>query len=145
MNRKIVYIDMDGVLCNFSKAFNQKRIEFPEQLYPQSEYGFFLNLEPIKDAIESFRILESKYDVWILTRPSVLNPLCYTEKALWVRNNLGIEVQKRTIMSCDKSLLKGDYLIDDTTEHGQLEFDGEFLKFGSDRFENWKLILDYLM
>ena len=48
-------------------------------------------------------------------------------------------------MSCDKSLLKGDYLIDDTTEHGQLKFDGEFLKFGSDRFENWKLIVDYLM
>lgn len=54
MNRKIVYIDMDGVLCNFSKAFNQKRIEFPEQLYPQSEYGFFLNLEPIKDAINLY-------------------------------------------------------------------------------------------
>lgn len=32
-------------------------------------------------AIESFKKLQEKYDVWILTRLSFRNVNCYTEKA----------------------------------------------------------------
>lgn len=135
---------MDGVLCDFVSAYNRDKKEFPEQEYPQSQIGFFLNLKPIEGAIESFKELEKHFNVWILTRPSVQNPLCYTEKALWIKNHLGIDVQRRTIMATDKSLLKGDYLIDDDTKHGQTEFEGDHIHFGNTPFENWEKVVKYL-
>lgn len=142
---KTIYIDMDGVLADFKSASDRDKIEFPEQKYPQSQIGFFLNLKPIEYSLESFVELEKYFNVWILTRPSVQNPLCYTEKALWVKNHLGIDVQRRTIMATDKSLLKGDYLIDDDTKHGQTEFEGEHIHFGNTPFENWQKVVKYLM
>lgn len=144
-SKKRVYVDLDGVLADFITAFNKEKELNPEQPYPQSQYGFFMNLEPIKDSIESFKMLEEYFDMWILTRPSVQNPLCYTEKAIWVKEKLGIDIQRKTIMSCDKSLLKGDFLIDDTTDYGQPEFEGEFIQFGTESFPNWKTVVDYLM
>ena len=77
--KKKIYVDMDGVLCDFFKASVQAKFDNPLQRYPQAQWGFFLKLEEIPDAIESFRILEEKYDVWILTRPSFENVNCYTE------------------------------------------------------------------
>ena len=142
---KTIYIDMDGVLADFKSASDRDKIDFPEQKYPQSQIGFFLNLKPIEDSLESFVELEKYFNVWILTRPSVQNPLCYTEKALWVKNHLGIDVQRRTIMATDKSLLKGDYLIDDDTKHGQTEFEGDHIHFGNTPFESWQKVVKYLM
>jgi 5'(3')-deoxyribonucleotidase len=142
---KTMYIDIDGVLADFKSASDRDKIDFPEQKYPQSQIGFFLNLKPIEDSLESFVELEKYFNVWILTRPSVQNPLCYTEKALWVKNHLGIDVQRRTIMATDKSLLKGDYLIDDDTKHGQTEFEGEHIHFGNAPFEDWKKVVEYIL
>jgi 5'(3')-deoxyribonucleotidase len=50
--------------------------------------------------------LKENYDVWILTRPSYKNINSYSEKAQWVLNHLGYDVQEKTIMCGDKSLLK---------------------------------------
>ena len=143
--KKKIYVDMDGVLCDFFKASVQAKFDNPLQRYPQAQWGFFLKLEEIPDAIESFRILEEKYDVWILTRPSFENVNCYTEKAQWVWDHLGFDVLKKTIMCGDKSLLKGDYLIDDMNTDKQSEFEGEWIEFGSNKFPNWKTVVDYLM
>jgi len=144
-SKKLIYVDMDGVLADFITPFLKEIEKNPKQPYPQSQYGFFLNLEPIKDSIESFKKLEEHFDMWILTRPSVQNPLCYTEKAVWIKEKLGTNIQYKTIMCSDKSLLKGDFLIDDTLEYGQTEFEGELVHFGSGRFPNWKTVVDYLM
>ena len=145
IKRKRVYVDMDGVLCNFKDPFVEAISKNPEQKYPHSQYGFFMNLVPMENAIESFKKLEEVYDVWILTRPSIQNPLCYTEKAIWVREKLGLEVLRKTVMCCDKSLLKGDILIDDTTEYGQTEFEGEFIQFATDKFPDWNTVVSYLI
>jgi len=141
MEKKRLYIDMDGVLCNFKKAFIKERKNNPNQPYPQSKWGFFLNLEEIPNAIRSFKILQEKYDVWILTRPSFNNVNCFSEKAQWVWDHLGYDVLEKTIMSGDKSLLKGDYLIDDMDGNGQSNFEGEWLHFGS---KNYPLPPDYV-
>jgi 5'(3')-deoxyribonucleotidase len=145
LKKPIVYVDMDGVLCNFYGAAKKALIENPSQKYPQSKWGFFLKLEEIPDAIESFRKLQDKYDVWILTRPSFKNVNCYTEKAQWVWDHLGYDVLEKTIMSPDKSLLKGDYLIDDCGNAGQDRFEGEWINFKSDRFPDWKSVIEYLI
>jgi len=138
--KKRIYIDMDGVLCRFYEAARKALLENPAQPYPQSQWGFFLKLEPVADAIESFKYLSENYDVWILTRPSTRNVNCYTEKAQWVWDNLGIDAVERLILCCDKNLLKGDYLIDDNI----WEFEGEHIHFGSERFPNWKTVVKYI-
>lgn len=145
MKKKRVYVDMDGVLCDYAGAYKRDIESNPTQIYPQSQFGFFLNLEPLENAIETFKMLEKHFDMWILTRPSVYNVMCYTEKAMWVKNHLGFDIQCKTIIACDKSLLKGDFLIDDTTQFGQTEFEGEFIHFGTDKFPDWKTIRNYLL
>ena len=145
MKKPIVYVDMDGVLCNFFRAARKALTENPTQRYPQAQWGFFLKLEEIPDAIESFKILQEKYDVWILTRPSFKNVNCFSEKAQWVLEHLGFDVLEKTIMCGDKYLLKGDYLIDDMNTDKQSEFEGEWIEFGSSKFPNWKSVVDYLM
>ena len=136
---------MDGVLCDFLKSYNHYRELYSSQPYPQSQYGFFLNLEPIDGAIDAMCILADKYDVWILTRPSVNNVMCYSEKAQWIKNHLGFDMQVKTIICTDKSLLKGDLLIDDQTCHGQSEFEGRHLHFATEDYPDWKSILNELV
>jgi 5'-nucleotidase len=143
MKKKILYVDMDGVICDFYKPFLEELTE--TNPYPHSRVGFFIELEPMKDALESFRILQKYYDVWILTRPSAINIHCYDEKAKWVHKHLGIEVLDKTILCTDKSLLKGHFLVDDMTEHGQLDFEGEHIHFGTDKFKDWQVVTEYLI
>lgn len=143
--KKRLYIDMDGVLCDYKKSYDKQLQDNPHQPYPQSQFGFFLNLEPISCAIESLNLLKEHFDVWILTRPSVHNLSCYTEKAQWIRKYLGFEMQSKTIMCIDKSLLKGQFLVDDQVEHGQSDFEGIHIHFSSDNFKNWKDVVNYLM
>lgn len=143
MKKKKLYIDMDGVLCDFYKSFLQEVSE--SNKFPHSRKGFFIELEPLEDAIESFKILEAYYDVWILTRPSPSNLHCYSEKAEWVLKHLGFDILNKTIMCTDKSLLKGDFLIDDMIEHGQLDFEGEHIHFNTKKFPTWKIVTEYLI
>ena len=136
---------MDGVLCDFYGGARKEMKDNPVQKFPQSKWGFFLGLKEIPNAINSINLLKEKYDVWILTRPSFQNLNCYTEKAKWVLDHLGEDMLKKMIISGDKSLVKGDYLIDDQNNANQSKFEGEWLEFGSDKFSNWKSITDYLL
>lgn len=143
---KVIYIDMDGVLADIKKDWMKSLVEKPYVKYPQSVPSFFENLTPVKGAIESVNLLRriKKYDVWILTAPSVKNPLCYTEKRLWIEKHFDYEFCKRLIICNDKSLLRGHYLIDDNLKgKGQENFLGEVLHFGCD-FIDWEDILKYL-
>ncbi len=140
--RKIVYVDMDDTLCDFIGPFKSGEYQIK---FPQSKVGFFLSLEPLEFAIEGLNILQTKYDVWILTRPSIKNTHCYTEKAEWIKKYFGEDMLNRMILCPDKSLVKGDFLIDDDIKHGQPEFEGEWLHFATDKFPDWKLVVEYLM
>lgn len=143
--KEIIYIDMDGVLCDYDKAFADAIKSKPFNKIPQSEYGFFENLEPFSGAIDSVLRLQELFDVYILTSPSVKNPLCYTEKRNWIENHLGIGMLNKFIISPNKGLNKGKYLIDDNTEGKKQElFEGELIHFSSDKFPNWKAVISYL-
>jgi len=143
---KVIYIDMDGVLADIQKDCMKSLEETPDIKYPQSIPGFFENLSPVKGAIDSVNHLRriKDYDIWVLTAPSVRNPLCYTEKRLWIENHFDYEFCKRLIICPNKSLLRGDYLIDDHREgKGQDNFKGKFLHFGCD-YKDWGQILEHL-
>lgn len=141
---KKVMIDMDDTLCDFTGAAWEALKKNPAIKFPQSQYGFFTNLKPIEGAISTFQLLNEYYDVWILTRPSYLNPLCYTEKRVWVENHLGIDACKKLILCPDKSLIKADYLIDDIEHKG---FEGEWIKFERIPVDgrDWAGIKEYLL
>jgi len=146
MKKKRIYVDMDGVLADISKNIKKYKILFPTQPYPQSQYGFFMDMDPIKDSIETVKLLMTKYDVWILTAPSWKNPMCLAEKNFWIRKYFGINFCEKIIISSDKSLCIGDYLIDDNKSgRGQDRFTGELILFGSTLFPNWKIIKEYLL
>ena len=57
--KEIIYVDMDDVLCDFSNAYQKALLDNPKIKYPQSQYGFFRNLEPIKDSLEVVKYLNS--------------------------------------------------------------------------------------
>ena len=141
--RKIVYVDMDNTICDFLTPFKSGQFKLK---YPQSKIGFFLDLEPLEGALEGIKTLQQKYDVWILTRPSIKNTNCYTEKAEWIKKYFGENFLEKLILCPNKSLVKGDYLIDDDHRHGQTEFEGEHIHFGKDdKFKTWSQVIEYLM
>ena len=141
LGKPILYIDMDDTICDFVSEYNRMRKLQPQEKYPQSVKGFFLSLKPLKDAIESVNILREKFDVYILTRPSYKNPLCYTEKRLWIEEYFDLEFCQKLIICPNKDLLIGDYLIDDMPWPG---FKGEQLQYGKPPYETWEKVLNYL-
>lgn len=144
--KKIIYIDMDGVLCDYQAAHQQARKKNPDLKYPQSQEDFFLNLVPLPNAIKAVQYLHNQqiFDVYILTAPSVHNPLCYTEKRLWIEKHLGMEIVRKLIISPNKGLSKGDYLIDDHVDgSGQEHFEGKVVHFGHNTFGDWEEVIQY--
>lgn len=129
MKKSRIYVDMDDTLCDFTGAHKASLEAVPAQKFPQAQMDFFRKLKPIDNAIDVMKRLSINFDVWILTRPSYLNPLCYTEKRLWVEDHLGIEWCNKLILCPDKSLLIGDWLIDDVAWPG---FEGFQLLFGTE-------------
>ncbi|MFD3396348.1 hypothetical protein ACE41R_05835 [Alteromonas macleodii] len=139
----IVYVDMDDVICDYRKAYNVARQEKPEIVYPQSLYGFFADLEPVEGALDAMKALQQseRHDVYILTAPSIYNPLCYTEKRIWVEKWLGYYFVERLIISPNKALLKGDVLIDDHINgNGQERFEGKLIQFGGSDHPDWSSV-----
>lgn len=140
----IVYVDMDDVLCDFRTAYEMVKSTRPEISFPQSLPGFFEGLDPLDGAIESVNSLRQQHNLFILTAPSTRNPHCYTEKRIWIEEHFGYEFTKRLIISPDKGLLLGDYLIDDhVSGKGQERFGGEVIHFGSNRFPTWDVVLTF--
>lgn len=143
----IVYIDMDDVLCNYKAAHSDALAISPDIAYPQSQRGFFANLAPLNGALSSMELLYRSriYDPYILTAPSPKNPLCYTEKRLWIEQWLGYKYVEKLIISPNKGLLIGDILIDDhITGNGQDKFRGRLIQFGSEQFPTWKNVIKEL-
>ena len=109
--KKIIFIDMDDTICDYKSHHNKMSSLHPDIKYPQSIKGFFLDLKPLPNSVEVVNKLREMYDVYILTRPSYKNPHCYTEKRLWIEQNFDLEFCQKLIISPNKDILMGDYLI----------------------------------
>jgi 5'(3')-deoxyribonucleotidase len=145
--KKILYIDMDNVLVDFESAvvdlYRYEREKY-EGRYDEVP-GIFARMEPMPDAIESFITLSEYFDTYILSTAPWKNPSAWTDKLIWVQTHLGIHAHKRLILSHNKNLNAGDYLIDDRTANGAGQFRGEHILFGSKRFPDWKAVFNYLI
>lgn len=145
MRKLRLYIDMDGVLCDFYNTAQKMKQDNPKVQYPQGTWGFFENLPPIPGAIEAYKKLEEYFDVRILTKASEFNIGSYSGKAYWVLKNLGFEAQCKMNFSGDKASLIGDILVDDQLNANQANFKGILIRFGTEDSPNWDVVYKQLI
>lgn len=139
----IILIDQDGPLADFEKGFLQIwKAQYPDEFfvpvekratfYIRDEYppeltekvdniycapGFYENLPATEGCIEALdEMLKLGHDVRICTAPLTRYDNCVLEKYKWVEKHLGRAFTNRVILTKDKTLIKGRYLIDDKPE-----------------------------
>jgi len=139
----IILLDMDDVLADFDgEFFTRWRAQYPDKPYIakedrkifglDEEYppelkdlvksvytapGFCKSLPPIPGSLEA--VLEMKqegHDVFICTAPLSKYENCVLEKYEWTEKHLGREWTKKIILTKDKTLVRGDFLIDDNPD-----------------------------
>jgi 5'-nucleotidase len=160
IKKKIVYIDMDGVIVDFGKAIKDWFAKHPHleeryKTHPDHIQGLFRIAPPIKGAIEAIKKLNDsgKYELFIATSAPWGNPQSLTDKRFWLEDYFDNIFHKRMFTTHRKDLLMGDYLIDDRLKNGAGEFKGKLLRFGYDwennnspnEYPDWDSILDYLL
>jgi 5'(3')-deoxyribonucleotidase len=144
--KKIVYVDMDGVLVDFDRELRERGLKIKEEIDAcvDNTEGFFLKLKPMEGAIEAFEWLSEHFEVYILTTAPWKNTSALTDKRKWVGKYLSEVGKKRLIITHNKGLNKGDYLIDDRIAKGVADFEGEHIHFDTEEFPDWNAVLKYL-
>lgn len=140
MKKKVVYIDLDNTLADYLGEAERRGIPPKEAKHMK---GFFLSLQPIGNAVESYDKLSRYFDVYILSTAPWSNPDSLSEKVLWVKKWLP-NAYKNVIFSHHKDLNIGDYLIDDLDKNGAAEFQGEHIKIHSSEFPDWNSVVEYI-
>jgi len=109
MQKKLLMIDMDEVLADFSGFFKKrayKSYKFnPPEMY---EKDFFKDLLPIRGSLEAVRrlIQSDLFDIYICTQPVSASPLSYMEKAQWIWAWLPELGNKNLFTLIEKNILK---------------------------------------
>jgi 5'-nucleotidase len=81
------------------------------------EREFYLHLPVIDGAIAALHgMVEKGHDVRIVTSPWIDNPTCASDKLTWIAEHFGRAWADRVVITTDKTLVRGDYLIDDKPE-----------------------------
>lgn len=144
--KKILLIDQDGVICDYYGQFLKMwKEQHPEKkfleakdlntFYIEDHYGsenldhifaitrskfFFETLPPITGAIEALKQIEAdgEFEPFIVTAPDLdfIDQGCWSEKARYIKHHLGEYWLKRLIITKDKTLVKGNWIIDDKPE-----------------------------
>jgi 5'(3')-deoxyribonucleotidase len=122
-----VFIDMDGVIVDFDGYAKSLGLNGDEMT---RRPGAYLEMSPLPGAIEAVRsVIGMGYDAWLATKPPTGVAFAYSDKAQWVFDHLP-ELRRKLILTHDKGLLKGDYLIDDRPHRANCsEFSGELIVF----------------
>lgn len=153
MKSKILYVDLDDVLADFYKAAAGPDGKVREEM--MFDNCFFLNLEPVPGAKKAvFQLEKMGFDIYVLSQPFALLPESYIEKVEWVQRHFP-QLTNKIILTQNKGLNVGHYLIDDNPKKWQEKFEkngGDFIHFpyggyNLDEMENpellWNQIVEY--
>lgn len=114
--------------------------------------GFFANLDVMDGAVEVVKELNNKYEVYIASAAMEF-PNSLKEKHEWLSQHFPFIHWKNMILCGDKSILKGDILIDDHLKNLAV-FDGQTLLFdamhnqkteGHQRVKSWAEVAEMLL
>lgn len=146
ITKKILYIDMDGVIVDFQSGIDQLDEKTQKEYEGRLDEvpGIFSLMKPWENAIETIKELKEYYDIYILSTAPWENPSAWSDKLIWIKKYLEPEMHKRLILSHNKHLNNGDFLIDDRTANGADRFTGRHLHFNTKEFPNWNYIKDFL-
>ena len=181
--RKVILIDLDNTMVSstdgiveWAKARSDVEVDVESDKYHVGswhptlqlrqafeEEEFFYNLKPYPDAIEAVKALARIHDVIICSAPtSHLFKTSADQKTRWINDFLPTLDGKptRLILCDDKTLVRGDYLIDDSPhieERGiypnpiwqQVVFKQSYnishaLQSNKPMIPNWKHVLDQI-
>lgn len=138
---------MDNVLVDFKSALihinNDTLLEYEGRL--DEVPGIFGIMKPIDGSIDAYHKLNKIYDCYILSTAPWENDSAWSDKIKWVKKYLGEVAHKRLILTHNKNLNKGHYLIDDRLKNGVDKFEGEHIHFQTDKFPDWDSVLTYLL
>ena len=177
-----ILVDMDGVIADFDGEFLKRwqerhpdkpyvpfeerksfyvRDSYPDILKPLVteillEPSFFRDMMPMNGAKEALLEMEQMgHEVFICTSPLSTYQNCVLEKYEWVEKFLGTGWVSRIILTKDKTLVRGDILIDDKPEITGVESTPSWEHIVYDRpynrdvkkrrltWENWKEVLGF--
>ena len=146
MDKKILYVDMDNVLVDFPAAIKKldKDVLVKYEGRLDEVPGIFNLMPPMESAIDSYAQLSDWFDTYILSTSPWENPSAWSDKLHWVKQYLADPAYKRLILSHNKHLNYGDYLIDDRLKNGADRFQGELIHFKTALFPDWPAVMDYL-
>jgi len=143
MDHQIILIDMDGPLADFDGTFLKEwKRRYPEEphiplrnrreFYPRDDYPkrlrskvesiyldqkFYPKIPPVEEGLAAIReMVDLGISVFICTTPLSIYAYCVLEKYQWVEKYLGYGFTKKLILTRDKTLVRGDMLIDDKPE-----------------------------
>ncbi len=149
--QKVLYVDMDNVLVDFPSGIVRLSPEDQERYQEDLDEapGIFALMDPIEGAIEAYRKLSQVFETYILSTAPWKNPSAWADKVLWVQKHFGVEdgtpAYKRLILSHHKHLNQGAIIIDDRIHNGVHQFQGIHIRFGSERFPDWRTVTDELL
>ena len=139
MNKKIIYVDMDGVISDFDKAAKEGGWTHSPDLKVN-----FRNLELIPGAQDALIRLNQDFDIFIATTPPWSRPKVWGEKREWIEEHFPW-LKRKMVLTHRKDLLIGDILIDDSRWRGQPDFKGDWFWFNKDwDTKNWDACLEWI-
>lgn len=152
-----ILVDMDGVIANWGKQWDHVLNTFwPDSWAPRSHqqatfdlnagldaydrdvvamvmnhHHFYRDIEPIPGAIDALhRMVADGHTVNICTSPWLTNETCVADKLQWLDTHVGAGWAERAVVTKDKTLVRGDILIDDKPEiRGAYEPEWEHILF----------------
>lgn len=149
--------DMDGCIADFWGMLislhpellnmterDKSTHDYVDYLLEYKQPGIFNILLPITQAVESVELLAKHYDIYFLSTPSWVAPLSYSHKRFWIERYFPEIGYKRLILSHNKGLVKGAYLIDDRIANGVDQFEGIHIHFNTEKFPDWTSVIKYL-
>lgn len=141
---KVILVDMDGVIADWGHGYGvaldrygDRAANIPRHRDQLSfdlhagrtaeeveiiravmvEEGFYSALRPIPGAKRALKaMVKAGHDVRIVTSPWVSNPTCASDKLNWIVEHYDSHWGARVVITTDKTIVRGDYLIDDKPE-----------------------------
>ena len=137
--KKVIYVDMDGVISNFAKAAEEGGWK-----HRPDKHVNFGELEVMPGAAEALRKLNQDFDIFIASTPPWDRPDMWGAKKEWIAEHFPY-LKRKLVLTHRKDLLIGDILIDDSRWRGQPDFQGDWFWFNKDwKTHNWKACLEWI-